>query len=140
MSNATILALAVLALTLWPWWASHGQALHDVHENSGVTCAACHQETPPSTAPANSVCTACHGTMLDTGGEEQRVGPDPHASPHLGPEEVPFCNECHKIHRPSEVTWTACHGRTGVAHACLGSVAEDVLQRAYCDVLVAKAW
>ena len=32
------------------------------------------------------------------------------------------------------------HGRTGVAHAFLGSVAEDLLHQAHCDVLVAKAW
>ena len=32
------------------------------------------------------------------------------------------------------------HGRTGVAHALLGSVAEDVLNNPPCDVLVVKAW
>lgn len=32
------------------------------------------------------------------------------------------------------------HGRTGIAHAFLGSVAEDLLHQAPCDVLVAKAW
>ena len=32
------------------------------------------------------------------------------------------------------------HGRTGVAHAFLGSVAEDVLNQPPCDVLVVKAW
>jgi nucleotide-binding universal stress UspA family protein len=32
------------------------------------------------------------------------------------------------------------HGRAGIAHAALGSVAEDLLLQAPCDVLVAKAW
>ena len=32
------------------------------------------------------------------------------------------------------------HGRTGVAHAFLGSVAEDLLKNPPCDVLVVKAW
>jgi universal stress protein E len=32
------------------------------------------------------------------------------------------------------------HGRTGIAHAVLGSVAQDLLRQAPCDVLVAKAW
>jgi nucleotide-binding universal stress UspA family protein len=32
------------------------------------------------------------------------------------------------------------HGRTGVAHAFLGSVAEELLAAAPCDVLVARAW
>jgi nucleotide-binding universal stress UspA family protein len=32
------------------------------------------------------------------------------------------------------------HGRTGVAHALLGSVAEDLLSQPPCDVLAVKAW
>jgi nucleotide-binding universal stress UspA family protein len=32
------------------------------------------------------------------------------------------------------------HGRTGVSHALLGSVAEDMLNAPACDVLVVKAW
>lgn len=32
------------------------------------------------------------------------------------------------------------HGRTGVAHAFLGSVAEDLLKDPPCDVLAVKAW
>ncbi len=32
------------------------------------------------------------------------------------------------------------HGRTGVAHALLGSVAEDLLSYPPCDVLAVKAW
>ena len=32
------------------------------------------------------------------------------------------------------------HGRTGVAHAFLGSVAEELLREPPCDVLAVKAW
>ena len=32
------------------------------------------------------------------------------------------------------------HGRAGIARAALGSVAQDLLRQAPCDVLVAKAW
>ncbi len=32
------------------------------------------------------------------------------------------------------------HGRTGVAHALLGSVAEDLLRDPPCDILAVKAW
>jgi len=32
------------------------------------------------------------------------------------------------------------HGRTGVAHALLGSIAEDLLKSPPCDVLAVKAW
>ncbi len=41
---------------------------------------------------------------------------------------------------PADLLVVGTHGRTGVAHALLGSVAEDLLLQAHCDVLVAKAW
>lgn len=82
------------------------QALHDVHRNAGVPCTACHQEVPPALAPPDTTCVACHGTMLDGLGT---LFPDPHRSPHLGPGEIPTCSDCHRIHRPSEVTCVMCH-------------------------------
>ena len=84
------------------------QALHDVHAGAGVQCTACHEQFPPlpgATTP-DSTCIACHGTMLDTASASL---PNPHASPHLGPGEVPACTECHKVHEPSEVTCVMCH-------------------------------
>lgn len=99
-------ALLVAALFL----GSHAQAqtLLDVHGKAGVACAACHSEQPASAAPPDSVCVACHGTMIGDDGK-QASSPDPHRSPHLGPDEVPACNECHSIHGQSEVTCVACH-------------------------------
>ena len=49
------------------------------------------------------------------------------------------------IHRQVEslnpdVLVVGTHGRTGVAHAFLGSVAEDLLRNPPCDVLAVKAW
>jgi nucleotide-binding universal stress UspA family protein len=32
------------------------------------------------------------------------------------------------------------HGRTGVAHAILGSIAGKLLHRPRCDVLAVRAW
>lgn len=43
-----------------------------------------------------------------------------------------------KIHPDLLIVGT--HGRTGVAHALLGSVAEDLLSEPPCDVLAVKAW
>lgn len=43
-----------------------------------------------------------------------------------------------KLHADLLVIGT--HGRTGVAHAFLGSVAEDMLAAPPCDVLAVKAW
>ncbi|QDZ01552.1 cytochrome c3 family protein [Nitratireductor mangrovi] len=86
---------------------ANGQALHDIHEGVGVPCAACHQGQQEMTAPPDAICVACHGTMI---GEEHPVmSPDPHRSPHLGPDEIPACNDCHKIHGESEVTCVMCH-------------------------------
>lgn len=87
--------------------AAGGQTLHDTHEGAGVSCAICHQETPPAVAPPDALCVACHGTMLDSG--PSILTPDPHHSPHLGAGEVPVCSDCHHIHRPSEVTCVMCH-------------------------------
>ena len=42
--------------------------------------------------------------------------------------------------RKPELLVIGTHGRTGVAHALLGSVAEDLLNAPPCDVLAVKAW
>lgn len=83
-----------------------GQTLHERHQAAGVGCATCHAEAPPRAAPADAACTVCHGAMRS---RPASGGPDPHASPHLAPDEVPACQECHHVHRPSEVSCAACH-------------------------------
>ncbi len=87
--------------------AAHGQAVHDIHEGAGVSCAACHQQRQDMTVVPNTVCVACHGTMI--GEDDPIMLPDPHRSPHLGPNEIPDCRSCHKVHSPSEETCTMCH-------------------------------
>lgn len=85
------------------------QSLHDMHSKAGVACTACHKEAPAAVAPPNATCVACHGTMLVPKPGARALSPDPHRSPHLAADEVPACNDCHKIHRASEVTCIACH-------------------------------
>lgn len=98
---------SVLAIVLlWASAPAFAQALHDIHEGAGVECTACHQQWPPEPDPPDSTCVACHGTMLD---QSSGLSPDPHASPHLAPDEVPACSDCHHIHRPSEVSCVMCH-------------------------------
>lgn len=99
-------AIFLLMLLVSSSFSAASQALHDVHENAKVPCAACHQEVPPAVAPPDTTCVACHGTMLDGPGTQS---PDPHRSPHLGAGEIPACSDCHHIHRPSEVTCVMCH-------------------------------
>lgn len=100
------LLTALTTIMLCAGSAALAQALHDIHEGAGVPCAACHQQTPPEPNPPDSTCVACHGTMLDAAAG---LSVDPHASPHLGPDEIPACTECHAVHRPSEVTCVVCH-------------------------------
>jgi fumarate reductase flavoprotein subunit len=86
--------------------AASAQTLLDIHGKAGVPCAACHQETPAAAAPPDATCVACHGTMVEG---PVPLTPDPHHSPHLGVGETPVCSDCHKVHRPSEVTCNLCH-------------------------------
>jgi hypothetical protein len=84
-------------------------SLLEVHTSSGIACTACHSETPPEPRPGFAICVACHGTMIGTDSPVPAQGPDPHRSPHLGPDETPDCTSCHRVHQPSEVSCTMCH-------------------------------
>lgn len=99
-----IVATTFAALQVSP---ALGQALHGLHEKAGVACSACHAEVPPAAKTPDATCIACHGTMLDEG--EALITPDPHRSPHLGPDELPACTECHGIHVEAENTCVMCH-------------------------------
>lgn len=111
MWQRAILSIAsgiLMAVVMYATSSAYGQALHDVHNRAGVQCAACHQQNPPEPNPPNSTCIGCHGTMLPSSGRAAK-SPDPHASPHLGPGEIPVCSDCHRVHKASEVTCIACH-------------------------------
>ena len=96
-----------IASVLLAFSMAQGQELHGIHEKAGVACSTCHKEAPAEVAPPSAICEACHGTM--TGDDDPIVFPDPHRSPHLGPNETPVCSDCHNIHRKSEVTCVTCH-------------------------------
>lgn len=84
-------------------------SLLEVHRLGGIACSACHSQTPPEPEPGFATCVACHGTMTGIDSPLPVDGPDPHRSPHLGPDETPECTSCHQVHQPSEVTCTMCH-------------------------------
>lgn len=105
--------LLILAVLLGTATMASGQALHDAHSNAGVPCTACHQEMPPTESVPSTTCVGCHGTMIEPLQGTPPTAFDPHRSPHLGPGEVPVCTECHKVHRPSEVTCAMCHRGIG---------------------------
>ena len=101
----------VVALGIW-LAASDGamaQALLELHQSRGLTCISCHAESLPQKAPASSKCADCHGDEAAVANRTSNKTPNPHAPPHLAPGETQNCEECHHVHKPSEVTCTDCH-------------------------------
>jgi hypothetical protein len=81
----------------------------DKHEKAGLTCQSCHKElTPPAIVPG-AQCMTCHGDLKKLISKSSKAIPNPHASPHITPGEQPKCEECHHIHKPSEVSCYSCH-------------------------------
>ena len=65
--------------------------------------------------------------------------PPPHSRRVLeGPATEALLDQAGRL--PADLLVAGTHGRTGIAHAFLGSVAENLLLQAHCDVLVVKAW
>lgn len=79
------------------------------HQKAGLTCTDCHSETPPSRDVGENKCLGCHGDMDKLMKKTINADPNPHASPHMDPKEIPKCGDCHGIHRPSGVSCLQCH-------------------------------
>lgn len=79
------------------------------HQKAGLTCQSCHKESPPKDVVPGAQCMTCHGDMKKLLEKSSKAVPNPHASPHIAPGEQPKCEECHHIHKPSEVSCTSCH-------------------------------
>jgi fumarate reductase flavoprotein subunit len=84
--------------------AGHG-FLIDKHLAAGLNCASCHANAAPPQAPADSVCTSCHGSYEQIAAKSASDNPNPHAS-HLG--DIP-CSSCHHIHQASVLYCAQCH-------------------------------
>lgn len=83
--------------------------LGDRHLAKGLSCASCHKEDPPKNKVPNSMCMTCHQDEGKLAERTNKVVPNPHASPHLDPGTAPACDECHHIHKPSQVACIQCH-------------------------------
>ncbi len=70
--------------------------------------------------------------------KDGRSAPSFSAIVRSGPVNQVLRAECARLNNDLLVLGT--HGRVGVKHAMLGSVAEDFLNQPPCDVLVVKAW
>jgi hypothetical protein len=79
------------------------------HEKAGLTCQSCHKESPPQAVVPGAQCMICHGDLKKLIEKSIKAIPNPHASPHIAPGEQPKCEECHHIHKPSEVSCYSCH-------------------------------
>lgn len=79
------------------------------HQKAGLTCESCHKEAPPKDLVKGEKCLTCHGDLQKLITKSAKAVPNPHASPHLAPGEQPRCEECHHIHKPSEVSCLTCH-------------------------------
>jgi hypothetical protein len=79
------------------------------HQKARLTCQSCHKETPPKELVPREQCMTCHGDLAKLIAKSSKAVPNPHASPHISPGEQPKCEECHHIHKPSEVSCNSCH-------------------------------
>lgn len=112
-----MIRMAMMLLITSAAAASGGGTLHatdrplliDIHRAAGLKCAQCHHEQPPTLAPAVTTCLGCHGDQRTLANKTSGAIPDPHAPPHLAAGEVQNCNECHHVHRKSEISCSTCH-------------------------------
>ncbi len=79
------------------------------HKEKGINCTSCHEESPPAKATPNSACAKCHDGQEKLDQLTNKVVPNPHASPHLNPGELPACDDCHHIHKSSVNACEQCH-------------------------------
>jgi Cytochrome c3 len=89
--------------------ANDQRLLIETHRAAGVTCAQCHEEQPPRLPSASSTCLHCHGDQDALANKTGNANPNPHSSPHLAVNETQDCNDCHHVHRRSDVSCNACH-------------------------------
>jgi hypothetical protein len=71
-----------------------------------LTCNDCHLKTKPEPLTTEQ-CLSCHGSLEKVAEATKDLDPDPHNSPHYGPELD--CDLCHHEHSVSENFCAQCH-------------------------------
>lgn len=104
-------ALACAALLVLATGGAFAQDLAKVHADAKVACAKCHVQAKPAKSPAkpNASCVTCHGPQKALAEKTAAAKPNPHAPPHLAAGDTQACNDCHHVHKASEVACTECH-------------------------------
>jgi len=82
-------------------------SLSHTHNLAGVACADCHGPGEPSAPVVKDQCLACHGSGPEVAGLTAEQKPNPHDSPHYGPDQD--CDLCHHLHQKSENLCNQCH-------------------------------
>jgi hypothetical protein len=85
--------------------AAQSPLLEEKHKNGGLSCDACHKESPPANKVATEACQGCHGDSSKLAEQTKQKKPNPHDS-HEGPIA---CEKCHHNHKPSENYCASCH-------------------------------
>ena len=78
-----------------------------LHHLAGAACGDCHENIDAPKAVTSKKCFACHGPPKKLVEMTAAVKPNPHNSPHYGPEAD--CDLCHHQHRKSENFCNECH-------------------------------
>ena len=71
-----------------------------------LTCIDCHLTATPKRLTTEQ-CLSCHGSLEEVAEATKNLDPDPHNSPHYGPELD--CDLCHHEHSVSENFCAQCH-------------------------------
>lgn len=104
-----VITMGILAICLCGVNAQSTATGLNKHQSAGVSCQNCHTETPPSIVVPDNQCLSCHGDLAQLVEKTNKAYPNPHASPHIEPGNIPKCNDCHNIHKPSTVNCLQCH-------------------------------
>ena len=78
-----------------------------VHHLAGTACGDCHENIDDPKAVPTKKCFVCHGPPQKVVEMTAAIKPNPHNSPHYGPELD--CDLCHHLHKKSENFCNECH-------------------------------
>lgn len=80
--------------------------LADRHAAKGLSCEACHKETPPAKRVKTEQCQTCHGDYAALAKRTAAMQPNNVHENHLGDLD---CRECHQGHKADKLACAQCH-------------------------------
>lgn len=81
--------------------------LNHTHLLAGTTCKDCHENLKSPEPVKSQQCLSCHGSREEVVKMTAKLNPNPHTSPHYGPDLD--CDLCHHQHSNSENYCAQCH-------------------------------